>query len=114
MRTVAYIGGGGTLLALIVAGFTQFIPIADEAVKFLAWTIPSTIALISWGAQILLTLKKLRKALLNDVMKEVNKELEKIDLAKMEDRIAAKCIEEFWLRIPTLIEMKKRADETES
>lgn len=113
MRSVAYIGAGGTLFAFIVTGFVQIVPV-DEITKFLSWTVPALITLVGWSIQAVLASKRLKKNLLNDVLKHLDEEIRKIDIPKMEDRIAAKCIEEFWLRIPTLIEMKKRADESKT
>ena len=75
--------------------------LADDVVKFLSWTLPGVIALISWGIQIALTLKKLRNMLLDDVMRRVKGELDKI-----EDRIASKSVEQLWVRIPTLLKIR--------
>ena len=106
MRNVAYIGAGGTLFAFIITGFVQFIPAADDAVKFLSWTVPSVITLLSWGIQIFLTWKKVRRSLIADVTKEL-----KHDLDEMENRLVEKSVAALWLRIPTIIQLSKTPDE---
>ena len=105
MRNAAYIGAGGTLMAFIVTGFVQFVPAGDEAVKFLSWTVPSVIALISWAIQLFVTLKKVRRYMIADVMKEVKHELE-----TLEPIIAKRVVDELWYRIPTILELDKRKE----
>ena len=110
MRNIAYIGAGGTLLAFIVTGFVQLVPV-DEITKFLSWTVPALISIIGWAIQAVLTSKRLKKNLMTDLMKQVDEKIEKVNIPKIEDHIAAKVMQEFWLRIPTIIQLSKTPDE---
>lgn len=101
-----FLGISGTIVSLIVAGFVQVMPDVDELVKFLAWAVPGTISLLSWGMQLFMTAKRMKKVLLDEVMKSINK-----SLADLEPQIAERVVDEVWNRIDTINGLIKRKDE---
>lgn len=97
MKFAGYIG---TTISLGLAFIFQQYAV-DEFVKFLTWTVPATISIISWGLQIFITSQRVRRRFIVGIMDEV-----KTELAHLEDRVAKKATEELWLRIPTIIRIQ--------
>lgn len=84
MRYAGYIG---TVICLGIAGIIQM-EVPDEFVKFVSWTVPAVVAVLSWGIQLFMSWKRVRKSIIDDVKEAV--------------------VDEIWNRIDTMMELKKR------
>jgi hypothetical protein len=102
MRFAGYIG---TVLALAVTYLLQ-LNMPDEFTRFLTWTVPSTIAFISWLIQLLLRSKKLQKSLIESITKSVMSEINK-RFAELKAEIRSEVVDEVWLRIDTITNLTK-------
>lgn len=87
-----YAGYIGTALSLGIAGIIQMQPL-DEFVKFVSWTVPCVVAVIGWTFQLLMTWRKVKKSIVNEVTEQV--------------------VDEMWKRIDTFSKIKKRIEEHE-
>ena len=89
-----YAGYIGTVVCLGIAGIIQM-QVPDEFVRFVSWTVPATIAVVSWGIQLFMTWKRIRKSIIDELI----------------EKVTERVVDEMWNRIDTITALKKRADE---
>lgn len=88
-----YVGYIGTALSFGIAGIIQAMPGIDEMAGFLAWALPAIVSIVGWFLQLVMTWKKMRKAIVNDIKEQV--------------------VNEMWERLDTFSKIKKRIEEHE-
>jgi len=102
MRYAGYIG---TALAFSLSFvLQQYMP--DEFVRFLMWTVPSTIAIVSWFIELIIRSKKMHKWLVTSITENVMDRIEK-KFDEQKEAIRKEVVDEVWERIDTITKIRE-------